>query len=83
MNYCTKCSSYYENPGTCNCYATPVIAQPYTPSVPIYPWYPIYPSIPNPWYTPAYPYITVTTGTEFKIGNNLETYTTCEAPHVS
>ena len=21
MNYCTKCASYYQNPGTCNCYA--------------------------------------------------------------
>ena len=21
MNYCTKCSSYYQKAGTCNCYA--------------------------------------------------------------
>jgi hypothetical protein len=23
VNFCTKCASYYQTPGTCNCYAMP------------------------------------------------------------
>lgn len=34
MNYCTKCSSMYTEPGTCNCYAT----TPVTVPVPL-PWF--------------------------------------------
>lgn len=25
MNYCTKCESFYSQPGTCNCYAPPPV----------------------------------------------------------
>jgi len=32
MNYCTKCSSLYSKPGTCNCYAgTPKPPKPFPP----------------------------------------------------
>lgn len=43
MNFCTKCASYYQKPGTCNCFA-PIVTT--TPQ----PWYPSY-----PWVQPAYP----------------------------
>jgi len=37
MNYCTKCESFYQKPGTCNCFAgtQPAITitpQPYDPN---------------------------------------------------
>jgi hypothetical protein len=58
MNYCTKCESYYQKPGTCNCYAAPrvEITQPLTPY--------IYPTtVPYiPWTTPHYPPFTIGTG---------------------
>ncbi len=31
MNFCTKCDSYYQQPGTCNCYAPVVIVTTATP----------------------------------------------------
>lgn len=34
MNFCTKCASYYQQPGTCNCYTVvprPVPPLPVTP----------------------------------------------------
>ena len=31
MNFCTKCSSYYTQSGTCNCYATSPGVVPYFP----------------------------------------------------
>ena len=47
MNFCTKCASYYQQPGTCNCYA-PVVGtapghKPYVPQEP------------NPWLPDQYP----------------------------
>lgn len=48
MNYCRKCQSDYEKPGTCNCFApvapreaTPPVFVPYTqPVLPLYqPWW--------------------------------------------
>lgn len=50
MNYCRKCQSDYEKPGTCNCFApiTPrqdVAPLPYVPYVPYVPNYP-----PLPWW---------------------------------
>lgn len=46
MNFCTKCRSTYEKPGTCNCFApspVPGITQPIwiRPTYPDYPAYPI------------------------------------------
>ena len=40
MNFCTKCASYYQTPGTCNCFAQaqPAVTQP-IPFGP-YPWNP-------------------------------------------
>lgn len=37
MNFCTKCSSYYSKPGTCNCFAAVQRVEP-SPW-----WYPVYP----------------------------------------
>lgn len=35
-NYCTKCASFYEKPGTCNCYApAPITLQPPTGGCPV------------------------------------------------
>ncbi len=36
MNFCTKCASYYQQPGTCNCYASvkPFLAPGHKPWVP-------------------------------------------------
>ena len=39
MNYCRKCQSDYEKPGTCNCFA-PQAAQ-FVPNY--WPWQPLYP----------------------------------------
>jgi hypothetical protein len=54
MNYCTKCLSYYQKPGTCNCYAQP---QPVVG--PIQPTFAPYELSPpwrfDPWYSPHYP----------------------------
>lgn len=50
MNYCHRCESHYEKPGTCNCFAQ---TQPVVPA-------PVYVPLPNPirpwWeYVPTYP----------------------------
>ena len=55
MNYCTKCASLYQTPGTCNCYAQ---AQPVVPfTLPIYPTYPLptYPAPYQPYRTGDFP----------------------------
>lgn len=50
MNYCRKCQSDYEKPGTCNCFApqqaAPAYPWPYTPYIPYSPV----------WITPYQPY---------------------------
>jgi hypothetical protein len=48
MNFCTRCASMYEKPGTCNCFAgtQPAIV----PTVPIYPQ--------SPTIAPTYPFRT-------------------------
>ena len=48
MNYCRKCQSDYEKPGTCNCYAG---TQPMKPVQPFFPY--------SPWERPIYPSPTV------------------------
>lgn len=53
MNFCTKCASYYQTPGTCNCYAA---TQPYR----VQPWYPTYPYPYTPTYTQPWTSGTVT-----------------------
>lgn len=53
MNYCTKCSSYYQTPGTCNCFAA-------TQPIRVTPWYPTYPYPTWVPYTPTTPTITWT-----------------------
>jgi hypothetical protein len=53
MNYCRKCQSDYEKPGTCNCFA-PQAAQPtpvFVPWTVTYPW----------WTVPYIPCITTST----------------------
>lgn len=54
MNYCHKCQSHYEKPGTCNCFAEKPAPQPVAPIVPWYPAYPWYPWYPGtaPVYEP-------------------------------
>lgn len=64
MNFCTKCASYYQTPGTCNCFAPPKVeVAPYVPN----PW----PNVPSPWiqptttpipWYPPYPNTTITWG---------------------
>lgn len=56
MNYCRKCQSDYEKPGTCNCFAPQ--AAPIAPTITPTPWAPhpwtpspLQPTIPNPWIT--------------------------------
>ena len=59
MNYCRKCQSDYDQPGTCNCFAPlSVTVTPYIPvTVPFVPYspptFPTYPSA-VPW-NPNYP----------------------------
>ena len=36
MNFCTKCESYYQQPGTCNCYANVVTT--FFGGVPLFPY---------------------------------------------
>lgn len=43
MNFCTKCASYYQQPGTCNCFAPPKV-QPYSPET--------FPNVSPPWIQP-------------------------------
>ena len=54
MNYCRKCQSDYEKPGTCNCFAP----QAATPQ-----WSPFYPNY-TPWWvqTPTGTGTPITTG---------------------
>jgi len=47
MNFCTKCSSYYQNPGTCNCYAL-VLRTGHTDTNPVFPEPVTRPTIPFP-----------------------------------
>ena len=49
MNYCHRCQSHYEKPGTCNCFAEKPAPEPIQVTPPLtYPWvYPIY----IPWKT--------------------------------
>ena len=57
MNYCRKCQSDYEKPGTCNCFADKAPRDepvPVTPQPAPYPYYPLYPCYPAG--TPAYPW---------------------------
>lgn len=63
MNYCTKCESFYQKAGTCNCFAGTQPAQ-------ITPWRPVdgTTTTPFPSYTP-WIYPTVTWGTGSLIGN--------------
>lgn len=74
MNYCHKCQSHYEKPGTCNCFAEKPPEQPAPVYVP-YPYYPVYPIYPAPW--PAYPYepfrITWWSGDTMSISGGSET----------
>lgn len=66
MNYCHRCESNYEKPGTCNCYAEKAVPDnTWIPAYPTYPVYPIYPTHPT-WPTPTYPwyYYTTSGGTE-------------------
>ena len=55
MNYCRKCQSDYEKPGTCNCFAPQKAAPNYVPWYP----YPYYPWTPAPYlpYWSITPYI--------------------------
>jgi hypothetical protein len=60
MNYCRKCQSDYEKPGTCNCFAEQApredvapVAPIYLPVLPLYPGYPWHPSAPT---YPVYPW---------------------------
>lgn len=65
MNYCTKCESFYQKPGTCNCFAgtQPAITITPQPSTPTHPW---------PSYTPwVYPTITWGSGTISSSGTML------------
>jgi hypothetical protein len=57
MNYCTKCESMYQKPGTCNCFAAtqPAITitpQPYDPNSTAQPWSPS-PTV-GPWWQDYY-----------------------------
>lgn len=76
MNYCRKCQSDYQQPGTCNCFAPLHVGPPLqvmpgvVPIVPTIPWVPVHPTFPPciPWYqttTVASP--TTTTTPYFKV----------------
>ncbi len=76
MNYCTKCKSFYEKPGTCNCYAEQTA--PVAPSPWVYPTYPLPPYPPtfypvqptSPTTVPFSPFKYETTCGTVGIGNN-------------
>lgn len=54
MNYCRKCQSDYEKPGTCNCFAEKQADGVPAPFFPYSPWErPIYPGT-SPWQNPLY-----------------------------
>jgi len=80
MNYCHKCQSHYEKPGTCNCFAEKPAEQPapvYVP-YPVYPIYPYYPGTAPVWE----PYrITWWSGETVAVGvGGTGTITTTDAP---
>lgn len=50
MNYCRKCQSDYEKPGTCNCFAPQQATPAFVPYVPYYPWT-VTPY--RPWWVPT------------------------------
>jgi hypothetical protein len=82
MNYCRRCESDYEKPGTCNCFAegsdaTPAEVKPWTPPFgagtivyPVVP-YPVYPYWGSGWWGiyPPTGYVAPDTGSVV-IGNN-------------
>lgn len=55
MNYCRKCQSDYDRPGTCNCFASPTAAPSPQPWVPV----PGTTTIPVPYTPPAWVPVTV------------------------
>jgi hypothetical protein len=57
MNFCTRCGSHYERPGTCNCFAgaQPLVPAPHPAYVPVphpCPWWEVPGTAP---YFPIYP----------------------------
>ncbi len=66
MNYCRRCESDYEKPGTCNCYAEDTMK--WKPRVVTYPgtspWqYPIY--VPSPTFYPPLVVAPLTVGPQW------------------
>lgn len=71
MNYCTKCESYYQKAGTCNCFVE-AKQQPATLDWTWTPWW-VYPVYREPyWYTDQT--ISVPTYSDVKIicGNTID-----------
>jgi hypothetical protein len=50
MNYCRKCQSDYEKPGTCNCFAPAAAAAPLPWTITPQPYYPPWPQYPQIWW---------------------------------
>lgn len=71
MNYCRKCQSDYEKPGTCNCFAPQIQVAPGV--VPYIPWVPYVPTYPPciPWWQTTTVTQPITTTTPYIVTNSI------------